>query len=66
MSLWIVACIAEVDDDISIVIVNAPSWQEALNKSPAVWWHTPPYLSLDEATALAWNTYRCHIAIKPL
>lgn len=63
---WIIACIAHTDDEISLHIINAPTWQEALNQSPAVWWHTPPEMDIDQAQKLAWSTYLCHIAVKPL
>lgn len=49
---------------VSLHIVQAATWQEALNKSPAVWWNTPVGMDYEAAQAMALETYRCHIAVK--
>ena len=66
MPSWIIAIAAHTDDCVAVHIINAPTWQDALNQSPAVWWHTPQDMELDDAMNLAREAYRCLINVKPL
>lgn len=65
MALYAVAVFETgVDTTISLHVVEADTWQMALNKSPAVHWNTPADMDYEDAQALAHSEYRSLVTVK--
>jgi len=54
------------EDELSLHIVSADSWQNALNASPATWWDTPQEMTLEEAAQNALVSHQCLIAVREI
>lgn len=65
MALFAVAVFETgVDEIISLHVVEADTWQMALNKSPAVHWNTPADMNYEDAQAMAQSEYRSLVSVK--
>lgn len=52
------------DPVVSLHIVVAKHWRDALDRSPAVWWKTPQELNYEAAQEFALKNHRCQVAVK--
>lgn len=64
MALFAVAAFEKVVDSvISLHVIEATTWQEAMNKSPAIHWNTPADMDYEEAQAFAHSEYRHFVSV---